>query len=318
MPRLRGDGRERAGLPRAIVLHFDDDPVLSGTFVLRPDWLPNGIAAILDSAEVQKRRGDLRGDNVRFVLNVQEYPESEHDFILRVMERFELCVRYPEPDRGMWLIPQLLDVEEPTVELGPSAAPSVRYVYSAWPPTLIARLIVRTHSMNRNLPRWRSGVLLQLAGNLAVVRASPLQRLVEVSVRGSLESLAGAGEFLRLIRGTFEEFHKSMPGLTVHELVDLRPPARMFISYAREDEELLNELSAHLTVLIREAIVQIWSAKQIEPGQQWQGETANNLEAADIIVLLISADYLASDFTYSIEMKRALDRQREGRAVVSR
>lgn len=46
------------------------------------------------------------------------------------------------------------------------------------------------------------------------------------------------------------------------------------------------------------------------------GETANNLEAAHIIVLLISADYLASDFTYSIEMKRALDRQREGRAVV--
>lgn len=62
-----------------------------------------------------------------------------------------------------------------------------------------------------------------------------------------------------------------MPGLTVHELVDLRPLARMFISYARQDEELLNELSPHLAVLIREAIVKTWSAKQIEPGQQWQG-----------------------------------------------
>ncbi len=90
----------------------------------------------------------------------------------------------------------------------------------------------------------------------------------------------------------------------------------VFFSYAREDEALRNKLANHLKLLERQGVIQSWHARQILPGTEWKGQIDNHLETAQIILLLISADFLASDYCYDVEMNRALKRHAGGEARV--
>ncbi len=91
---------------------------------------------------------------------------------------------------------------------------------------------------------------------------------------------------------------------------------RLFISYAREDEAMRVELGKHLRILERRKTVEIWHDRMIAPGEDWMNKIDKELEGADIIVLLVSADFLNSDYAYGKEMKRALERHQAGEARV--
>jgi hypothetical protein len=83
-------------------------------------------------------------------------------------------------------------------------------------------------------------------------------------------------------------------------------------SYSHKDATLRKELDVYIAPLKRQGIVTSWYDGEIEPGQELNKEIFKKLEESDIIVLLISADFLASDFCYDIEMVRALERHEEG------
>lgn len=85
-------------------------------------------------------------------------------------------------------------------------------------------------------------------------------------------------------------------------------PIALFFSYAHEDKALRDQLANHLKLLERQGVIQSWHDHQILAGTEWQGQLDSQLEMAQIILLLISADFLASDYCYDIEMKRALER----------
>lgn len=93
-------------------------------------------------------------------------------------------------------------------------------------------------------------------------------------------------------------------------------PINLFISYAHADERLRDELSKHLALLRRQGIIMEWHDRRIGAGEGWKGAIDEHLERADIILLLISADFLASDYCFGLEMKRALERQASGDAYV--
>ena len=93
-------------------------------------------------------------------------------------------------------------------------------------------------------------------------------------------------------------------------------PLNVFISYAHKDEELCKRLLAHLRQMQRDSIINPWHDRQIIAGQEWAGKIDENLEAADIILLLISSDFLNSDYCNDIEMRRALERHEKGEARV--
>jgi hypothetical protein len=89
----------------------------------------------------------------------------------------------------------------------------------------------------------------------------------------------------------------------------------MFIAnvhYAHEDEALLKELIKHLSLLKRQGLISIWYNREIVPGTNWAKVIDQQLEQASIILLRVSADFLASDYCYEIEMKRALERHEAG------
>jgi tetratricopeptide (TPR) repeat protein len=87
----------------------------------------------------------------------------------------------------------------------------------------------------------------------------------------------------------------------------------LFLSYAHEDEILCKRLLKHLSQLQRSG-VDGWYDRRITAGSEWAGQIDEHLNSAEIILLLVSADFLASDYCYDVEMKRALERHDHGEA----
>jgi internalin A len=90
----------------------------------------------------------------------------------------------------------------------------------------------------------------------------------------------------------------------------------LFYSYSHKDEVLRGEIETHLKLLQRQGLISTWHDRKIAAGAEWAGQIDRNLEAADIILLLVSADFIASDYCYDLEMKRALERHEQGSARV--
>jgi hypothetical protein len=90
----------------------------------------------------------------------------------------------------------------------------------------------------------------------------------------------------------------------------------VFISYAHKDELWLHELVKHLSLLKRGGLISAWYDRQIVPGTNRTQVIDEQLEQASIILLLISPDFMVSDYCYQIEMQRALERHEAGNARV--
>lgn len=91
---------------------------------------------------------------------------------------------------------------------------------------------------------------------------------------------------------------------------------RIFISYALEDEAAKNKLSKHLESMRLEGLIRTWDKQQLTAGIDWKTETQNQLEQAQIILLLLSADALASNTIYLHEIQFALIKHQAKKAIV--
>jgi tetratricopeptide (TPR) repeat protein len=99
-------------------------------------------------------------------------------------------------------------------------------------------------------------------------------------------------------------------------MLKLARPLRIFCIYAREDEALLHELNRHLAPLKRSGLIETWSDQDISAGSEWEREIASRLNSADIILVLVSPDFMVSDYAYSREMTRAMERSENKEARV--
>lgn len=91
---------------------------------------------------------------------------------------------------------------------------------------------------------------------------------------------------------------------------------KVFMSYARKDKELKEELDVHLAMLKRDPKVDIWSDKEIEEGEEFDKRIKKELEEAHIILLLVSPRFLASTYIFDVELKEAMDKHEKGEAIV--
>jgi TIR domain len=92
--------------------------------------------------------------------------------------------------------------------------------------------------------------------------------------------------------------------------------SKLFFSYSHKDEVLRDELEIHLSMLKRQGLIETWHDRRIGAGKEFDKAISNNLEDADVILLLVSPYFLASDYCYDIEMKRALQKHVAGQTRV--
>jgi hypothetical protein len=93
-------------------------------------------------------------------------------------------------------------------------------------------------------------------------------------------------------------------------------PLKLFYSYSHQDEALRERLEISLALLKRQGIIQAWHDRQIGAGDEWAKQISEHLENADIILLLVSPDFIASDYCWDIELACAMERQAADEACV--
>jgi hypothetical protein len=93
-------------------------------------------------------------------------------------------------------------------------------------------------------------------------------------------------------------------------------PVKLFYSFAQEDEALRIELEKHLANLKRQGLISDWHHRRIDAGRDWRTEVDAHLSEAEVILLLVSKDFIYSDYCRGVEMDRALELHRSGAARV--
>jgi hypothetical protein len=93
-------------------------------------------------------------------------------------------------------------------------------------------------------------------------------------------------------------------------------PIKIFLSYSHQDEELKEQLEAHLSQLRRDNIIESWNDRKIIPGQKWGEEISEHLKSADIIIFLISPDFICSDYCCDIEVSEGVKQHNDGKSKV--
>jgi hypothetical protein len=95
-----------------------------------------------------------------------------------------------------------------------------------------------------------------------------------------------------------------------------RAAVKLFISYSHKDERLKSDLQAHLGSLQREGRIEFWHDREIMPGSHWESVIDDHLEGADVIILLVSADFISSNYCWGVEVARALELHKKRSAIV--
>jgi len=105
--------------------------------------------------------------------------------------------------------------------------------------------------------------------------------------------------------------------LSITQRTPRRPACiSVFVSYAHRDDRLRQELDKHLSPLRRSALIDAWHDRRITPGAVLNTTIDEHLATADLVLLLVSPDFINSDYCYQREMKTALQRHRKGEARI--
>lgn len=92
---------------------------------------------------------------------------------------------------------------------------------------------------------------------------------------------------------------------------------KVFISYSHKDKAVYERLMVHLRPLIRDNQIQIWSDQDIQPGDRWERSIENALKQATVAILLISADFMASEYVSKVELPALLiDAKEKGTEII--
>jgi internalin A len=196
-----------------IVLNYQDDPRLEETNVLNPEWVTSGVYDILNNNELFKKKGLLELTDLNRILKQPDrYPDNKRPFLMRLMEKFELCFPLDPANLNRYLITDLLPIDEPDVDAYENAPLHFQYRYDILPSSIISRFIVRNHEMIYKTMRWRSGVVLTEGNSKALVRGDEEDNFISIKVQGSR-----ASNLLAIIRSDFTKIHNMIPNLAVKE-----------------------------------------------------------------------------------------------------
>ncbi|MEM8874183.1 MAG: COR domain-containing protein [Planctomycetota bacterium] len=221
-----------------VALNYQNDPRLRDTSVLRPDWLANGIYAVLRANDKDEKLpaeynkplapdGQVSLASLEDIyakaeswkmLRAADYPLEKREFLLRLMDTFHLS--YPlDSETHTHLVPSLLPVHPPDEAQDPTGEnqSKLRYEFQVVPAPLIPWFIAKTFTLIPGHLHWRRGAMLRYAGAKGKIWTTPEERYVYVTVVGETDD---AKQLLSMVRGTLQGLFEVYEGLKVVEQHD--------------------------------------------------------------------------------------------------
>jgi len=190
-----------------IALNYGQDPRLRFNYVLKPEWVTQGIYALLHA--FVRSKGVFTHAEAEKALAKKKYSAQDTNFILGLMERFELSFPLDEKPRRI-LIPELLDDQQPkeAASFKPPECLNFGYKYPVLAEGLLPRFIARTHHLGHPKKRWKTGVILEdpATGCKALVKADAADAVVRVHIDGPQENRR---ELLGIVRYNFDVIHSN-------------------------------------------------------------------------------------------------------------
>jgi internalin A len=213
------------------ILYFREEPRLCSLGVLRPDWATQGIYQLLNSTALKSSGGVLDIAQLSQLLDDNKYPRHRHDYLIALMDKFQLCYELPNTRHSRYLLPELLPKEMPELpEWKIASCLCFEYHYNILPEGLLPRFIVRKHSLSNGAVKWRHGVELRHGESRALVQADVQERRVRIAVSGPGKQ---PRDLLAVIRHEFEEIHADIKGLKAEEKVPVPGYPDQLFDYRR-------------------------------------------------------------------------------------
>lgn len=200
------------------VVCFHEDARLANDGVLDPQWVVDGIYAVLNEKTLKGADGQFKIPQIRALLPEKDYTDDDVRVLVELMEKFELCFRL-QGHRDILVVPELMTEQEADWRsLFPEPEKCLRFQlkYNFLPEGLIPRFVVATHELSRAGERWRSGVILHQGRNMALVRGDNVNGKVSILVTGPEPTRR---DLLAVIRNDFTKINRSISGLVVDEMV---------------------------------------------------------------------------------------------------
>lgn len=195
-----------------VILHFQDDPILRKTVILKPKWGTDAVYKVLDNKGVIKNLGVFNKLDLKVIWNIVEYANMQDD-LLQLMIKFRLCYKIPNTD--YYIAPQLLADNQPAYNWDKDENLLIRYTYEFMPKGIITQFIVSVHHLvgQQNLV-WKSGVVLQKESALAEVIEFYGKREIRIKVSGKRKK-----ELLTIITYELDSINSTYKKLKFSKLI---------------------------------------------------------------------------------------------------
>jgi small GTP-binding protein len=199
-----------------VFLHFQDDPLLNKTVILKPTWGTQAVYKVLDNPTVISNLGHFTSSDLANIWKGSEY-SNMRDELLQLMMKFKLCYKILNAD-GLFIAPQLLTENHPNYPWDHNDNLFLRYTYDFMPKGILTQFIVALHSniasVNNQSVVWKSGVVLSKNRTAAEVVEYYGKREIHIRVAGAHKK-----ELLTIIIHELDKIHNTYKRLKHDKLI---------------------------------------------------------------------------------------------------
>ncbi|MEH2236000.1 COR domain-containing protein, partial [Nostoc sp.] len=196
-----------------VCLHFQEDPLLNKTVILKPKWGTNAVYKVLDNEKVIGKLGSFTQSDLVNIWCEDEYA-TMHDELLRLMINFKLCYEIPK-SKGKYIAPQLLSANQPSYNWNQTDNLILRYTYDFMPKGIITQFIVVMHELiNEQQCVWKSGVVLSKDQTRAEVIEYYGKREIKIRVSGRHKR-----DLMTIVTHELDKIHDSYNRLKYNKLI---------------------------------------------------------------------------------------------------